>query len=132
MSHQDCEVCEKEIEQEREVLDGMRDAELEREAETLREELNALFVTSVDGRPITRGELEAAFDSVKEPDWKNPICATISMKDRNIVAAAIEFFTATKATFGQRLSVNPDTGEVCDLIGFCSVYAEGYYLGPAN
>lgn len=73
----------------------------------------------------TKSELEAAFKKVQNADhWKNPIDATIPVADVDITAKAIEFFTATKASF---FRVGGIDGKVR-----MRVTAPGYYAGPAN
>jgi hypothetical protein len=65
--------------------------------------------------------LDAAFLQVQpKAHWKDPIDAIIAAKDREIVAEAIEFFTATKASFEIRWD------------GRLHVTAPGYRAGPAG
>jgi len=57
-------------------------------------------VDLVNGRPVTRGMLLAAFNKVADPEnWKNPINAVIPLKDRNIVDRAIKYFAGSVAKF---------------------------------
>ena len=73
----------------------------------------------------TREQLVAAFDKVKDKNhWKNPIKSYCSCADVDIVAEAIEYFTATKAEF--------DYLGVVDGEHKMHVRAAGYYAGPAN
>lgn len=75
-------------------------------------------------RGFTRHELHEAFGRVSDPqDWKAPINTLIAPEDREIVSAAIEFFTATTPTFAPFR--NSTTGQL-----HCS--ARGYRLGPAG
>lgn len=52
------------------------------------------FVAWLNGRPVTRGELRAAFDLVADPtDWKNPINAVVDPDEQTKVrCVAVEFF----------------------------------------
>ncbi len=73
----------------------------------------------------TKAELTASFNKVKNKDhWKNPIDAVIPFDDHAITEKAIEFFTATKASF---FRVGGIDGKVR-----MRVTAPGYYAGPAN
>lgn len=79
-----------------------------------------LAESSFAGR-FTQEELEAAFALVKPAThWKDRIDALIPDRDREVVAAAIEHFTATEATF----SLDDD--------GSLRVRSPGYWAGPAN
>jgi hypothetical protein len=70
---------------------------------------------------FTEPQLRAAFEKVEDKtNWKNPIKAYIKPEEIEITKAAIEFFTATQATFK-----NIDINKVW-------VEAPGYYNGPAN
>lgn len=69
-----------------------------------------------------RPALEAAFEQVRSArHWKEPIDAYCRCEDRVVVAEAIEFFTATVASF-----------YVCGVDGWCRVKAAGYRAGPAG
>lgn len=69
-----------------------------------------------------REALDAAFKMVASAaDWKAPIDAVVWATDRAIVAEAIEFFTATTATF-----------ERADECGKLRVTSVGYRAGPAG
>ena len=73
------------------------------------------------GFPIA--DLEATFDRIKDPaDWRNPIGAEIPGDATKIVAAAIDFYTATK----MRIVGGPIPGT-----GKILIYAKGYRAGPA-
>ena len=52
------------------------------------------FVAWLNGRPVTRGELRAAFDLVADPtDWKNPINAVVDPDEQTKVrCVAVGFF----------------------------------------
>jgi hypothetical protein len=71
------------------------------------EDFSAMVVTKIMGKPVTQGMLESAFARVEPKDgpgtpWKNPIdiVAVISDDyDMELVRAAIEHFTGSKATF---------------------------------
>lgn len=66
-------------------------------------------------------EIREAFDQVANPaDWKAPISAQIKENERMVVAAAIEFYTATIAHFTK---AGPN---------LLNVIAKGYHLGPAG
>lgn len=65
--------------------------------------------------------LEQAFLSVQDPtDWRNPINAIIKFENREAVREAVEFFTATEATF-ENLGA-----------GRLRVRSVGYRNGPAG
>lgn len=53
------------------------------------------FVAWLNGRPVTRGELRAAFDLVADPtDWKNPINAVVDPDEQTKVrCVAVGFFS---------------------------------------
>jgi hypothetical protein len=68
-------------------------------------------------------QLAAAFDRVRDHhDWKAPICATIPVSERTVVAAAVQWFTGTTAEFF----------EVPDSPGRLLVEARGQRLGPSG
>ncbi len=51
-------------------------------------------------KPFTHEELETAFDLVKDKEhWKNPIYSYCTSEEIKIIAAAIQYFTATEAKF---------------------------------
>ena len=76
---------------------------------------------NVNGKIFTDLQLDAAFKMVANPmDWKAEIVSAILPEDKDIVEAAIEFYTATKACF--RMSG----------IGVLIVTSEGYRNGPAG
>ena len=71
--------------------------------------------------PFSLAEIKKAFNKVQNPsDWKAPISATIKENEREVMAEAIKFYTATEAHFRP---AGP---------GLLSVYAKGYRLGPAG
>ena len=60
------------------------------------------FVAWLNGRPVTRGELRAAFDLVADPtDWKNPINAVVDLDEqtKTIVHEAVRLFTGCTPKF---------------------------------
>jgi hypothetical protein len=66
------------------------------------------FVAWLNGRPVTRGELRAAFDLVADPtDWKNPINAVVDPDEQTkvMIYEAVRFFTGCTPKF-TRLSAN--------------------------
>jgi len=72
----------------------------------------------------TKSELKAAFAKVcDQKDWKRPINSVVEVKDVDVTAKAIVFFTATEARFFKILD-----GE---NKGKMSVVAKGYRAGPA-
>jgi hypothetical protein len=76
----------------------------------------------IDGSPFTHEEVDAAFRLVSSrKDWKAPISATIPEAEREVVAFAVHFFTATEARF----SPGPDADTL-------RVAADGYRAGPAR
>jgi hypothetical protein len=67
-------------------------------------------------------ELCAAFNLVKNPNhWKDPISGDVKAELKEVVAAAIEFYTATVAEF------SPSS-----FAGYVHVKAAGYRAGPAG
>lgn len=77
--------------------------------------------------------VRAAFEKVENKDhWKGPIDAVIDAKDRNIVAFAIEFYTATTATFRPVKAGEFAVGMADEVAGRLRVTAPGYWAGPAN
>lgn len=88
--------------------------------ESLIAESNAQVVATIEGRPVTRGELSEAFDWVADrSNWKNPIaCAIVlSARQRALVREAIVFFTGSIPT------ITVDDGDAETTI----VRAAGYY-----
>jgi hypothetical protein len=70
---------------------------------------------------FSREELSAAFSKVQNPNhWKDSIYSIIDAKDKEVVARAIPYFTATEPTF-------TDIGN-----GQLLVRADGYRRGPAG
>ena len=60
------------------------------------------FVAWLNGRPVTRGELRAAFDLVADPtDWKNPINAVVDPDEQTkvMIYEAVRFFTGCTPKF---------------------------------
>ena len=62
----------------------------------MRAERRAEIVTQIDGRDVTHGELDDAFNRVKNPEhWKYPIDATIEIADlheQRMIAEAVVYF----------------------------------------
>lgn len=84
--------------------------------------LDNAVVVELAGKPLTRADLDKAFDKVKNPDhWKNPCRGLILEAEVPIVELAVMFFTGTK------LRVVAQDGE-----GNVSVEADGYWGGPCN
>ena len=93
---------------------------------------NLQVVTQVNGRNVTRGELQEAFNRVVPLDnWKNRIDATIdaeSDEELMVIAEAVTFFTGSVAEF-ERVGSLATPG----LVGFSimgarvRVRAAGYY-----
>lgn len=80
-----------------------------------------------NGRIYLVEDLSEAFDKVANPeDWKAPIDATVSITDIRegaTIKAAVEFYTATKATiklttYGRDIKIH--------------VTSDGYRMGPAG
>ena len=72
---------------------------------------------------VERAELEPLFDKVcNQSDWKAPIDAFCRREDQQKVARAIEFYTATTATFTEPIPPCND---------WVRVQAIGYRRGPA-
>lgn len=69
-------------------------------------EANAQVVEQIDGQPVTRGELNAAFALVENKEnWKLPIDALVTIQDRNrprreieLIRKAVVFFTGSVPT----------------------------------
>lgn len=61
-------------------------------------EASAQVVSNVNGRPVTRGQLAAVFDRVKDAEhWKNPIDALVVLEKDEVplMEEAIVFFTGS-------------------------------------
>ena len=70
-------------------------------------------------------DLSLAFDTVKDKDhWKGPVAALIPTSKRDVTAAAIEFYTATKMKVHATHLINGDA--------YLVISAAGYWNGPAN
>lgn len=96
--------------------------------ENVRDAVNTKF------RGFTYDELNRAFKLVQNEDhWKNPINSVCSSDEVKVVAAAIEYFTATKAHFDY-LGVSEGTGRTRFKAGehILRVLADGYRRGPAG
>ena len=79
-----------------------------------------LFEQFMTHKGFTQDEMREAFEEVQNPnDWRAPIFTVISREQKEVVEAAIEFFTATTPTFAER-------GECLE------VRAVGYRNGPAG
>jgi len=102
-----------------------------------------IFVKQCTG--FTRTELTAAFELVQNPnDWKAPIDGYCTTDEVKTVAAAIEFFTATKPHFDYLRKVDADflTALVANRTPknhrlhfgdhIMKVRADGYRAGPAG
>ncbi len=76
------------------------------------------LITEVNGKGVSRRELQDAFEKVQNKDnWKMSVNAYVPESDdaaKNLYAAAIEFFTGSKAEF-------------MALSNGMVVKAEGYY-----
>lgn len=62
----------------------------------------AQVVANVNGKPVTRGQLNDAFKLVQPKDhWKNPINVVLALTadEREMVREAIVFFTGSVARF---------------------------------
>jgi len=82
--------------------------------EDLNREIETLFGT------FTRGQMQAAFDKVRDKDdWRAPIVAIIHESNLAVTRAAVQFFTGTLLT----LKSKSDRG-------FCVVMATGFKNGP--
>ena len=79
-----------------------------------------LAESTLAGR-FTQKQLEMAFALVQNLDhWKGPVNALIPVWEMDVVAAAIEHFTGTEATFG------------APSLDIVRVTAPGYWAGPCN
>ena len=79
-----------------------------------------LAESTLAGR-FSQDDLVYGFDLVKNPEhWKGEIDRVIRAADRDVVAAAVEHFTATEAAFQELPG------------GRLRVTAPGYWAGPAN
>lgn len=63
----------------------------------------ATVVATIMGKPVTQGELKAAFALVENKhNWKYPIDCTVSVasdRDMEIIRAAVTWFSGSEATF---------------------------------
>lgn len=85
---------------------------------------NAQVVGTVNGKPVTRGELSAAFNAVVTKDnWKFPIDKIVDLDayTKAMVAEAIVFYTGSVATF------TAISGTTTGGMGKYRVTAVGYY-----
>lgn len=65
--------------------------------------------------------IEQAFNAVKDPrDWKAPISTTVPKESKDLVVAAIEFYTATIPVVAEMIN------------GHFAISSEGYRNGPAG
>jgi hypothetical protein len=87
----------------------------------IKAEGDAQVVAEVCGRRVTRGELSAAFDKVRNSEhWKNRIDAKVRVsgyEELQMIVESIEFFTGSRAEVS--LAPEPET---------YSIRAAGYYL----
>ncbi|MFI5223015.1 MAG: hypothetical protein ACHQX3_02025 [Nitrospirales bacterium] len=83
-------------------------------------ELNEQVVATVMGKQVTRGQLSAAFEKVRNREhWKNPINAKLknqNEEDLAMIQEAVTFFTGSVA----EISTNS--------AGMTRVQADGYFL----
>ena len=94
------------------------------EAAKMKAESQAQVVGQVNGRAVTRGELEVAFNAVaNKANWKYPVNATVDLDayTKAMVFEAVVFFTGSKPTF-KRL-----TGSTTGGMAKYRVKAAGYY-----
>lgn len=69
----------------------------EQKVAAMEAELDTQIVAELDGQPVTRGTLSAAFDRVSDPkDWRAGIFAYIAPDEVAVTAEAIRFFTGTE------------------------------------
>jgi hypothetical protein len=92
-------------------------------------ESQAQVVAQVCGKPVTRGELSAAFDLVANRDnWKMPIDCTIQLTADQValIREAVIFFAGCEATFrAPAQTVQWDNGD--NMVALYHVTAPGYY-----
>lgn len=81
-----------------------------------------------------RNELKEAFDLVKNPvHWKDPIDSVCTTDEVKIIAEAIEYFTATKASFDYLgIVMAREQGRFKAGDHLMKVRADGYRKGPAG
>jgi hypothetical protein len=87
-------------------------------------ESEAQVVATVNGKPVTRGELSLAFNAVaNKENWKFPVNATVTLDPylKAMVAKAVEFFTGSKAKFVAK------SGSTTSGMTLYHVTAAGYY-----
>jgi hypothetical protein len=73
---------------------------------TLENNFSKTVVDTVMGKPVTQGELSAAFDKVaNKANWKNAINAVVDVNDFEMamIAKAVTFFTGSVAKFKPRI-----------------------------
>ncbi len=84
----------------------------------------------------TIAEMREAFDEIADPqDWKAPINATATTREEvDLAIAAIEFFTATKATVQKAHAfAAPHKNALVQMaIPIYIITSEGYRNGPAG
>ena len=87
--------------------------------------LDDMKVKGIWGTIFTRKQLENAFYKVQNlSDWKAPIDTTIQLKDYELCASAVEFYSATPLTIVKLKSFKGDVT--------LQVAAIGYRSGPAG
>jgi hypothetical protein len=101
---------------------------LERPARRMEATVPTCSVAKCENPPACSSEsycldcLSDAFDRVKHPtDWKAPICAVVESYLRDVVRAAVIFYTATVPTFSETAGRR-----------HVQVRAAGYRMGPAG
>jgi len=86
----------------------------------------ATVVAEVNGKPVTHGELNAAFSAVaNKENWKMPINAVVSLNSETmaVMREAVIFFTGSVPKFKAIGATTNKNGA-----GNYKVTAKGYYL----
>lgn len=77
--------------------------------EAMHAELDAQVVAHVDGRDVTRHQLDQAFMKVHPPNWKDPIDTVITVADDAelaVIDEAVVFFTGSRCEFNKLTVTN--------------------------
>lgn len=97
--------------------------------EQIEHDSNAQVVAQIAGKPVTRGELSAAFDLVaNKANWKLPIDCTMQLTGEQValIREAVVFFAGSVAKFAAPAqSVQWDNGNNPVIV--YHITARGYY-----
>jgi hypothetical protein len=93
-------------------------------------DFSKMVVATIDGRPVTQGELSTAFDWVADrSNWKNPIdCVVVlSFRQMALVREAVPFFTGGPVVITPAQGTMSATEYTRSDSRAVRVEADGYY-----